>query len=96
MLEDVVKVKVVGEYLLHLWFEDGAEGEVDIAELVGDFTGVFEKFKDPNFFNKVRVNRESGTIEWQGEIDLDPLVLYSKATGKPIELNIPKKVKVYG
>lgn len=29
-------------------------------------------------FEQVRVNPESGTVEWPGEVDLDPEVLYGR------------------
>lgn len=29
-------------------------------------------------FERVAVNHESGTVEWPGEVDLDPEVLYGR------------------
>jgi hypothetical protein len=40
MLRDVVEVTAVGDYRLHLKFDDGVEGDVDIAKVV-PFKGVF-------------------------------------------------------
>ena len=40
MLKDIVSVRPLDGYRLHLRFEDGAEGEMDIAALV-PFEGVF-------------------------------------------------------
>ncbi|HUP23591.1 MAG TPA: DUF2442 domain-containing protein [Thermoanaerobaculia bacterium] len=85
MLKDIVEVRHLGGYRLHLRFEDGAEGELDLSGRL-QFHGVFARLEDVSEFGKVRVNPESGTIEWPGGIDLDPDVLYAAVTGKPIEL----------
>ena len=83
MLKDIVKVKPLKDFHLHLEFEDGAKGEVDIRKLV-KFKGVFVALKDETFFAKVQVNPEWGTIFWPNGADLDPDVLYSMVTGEEI------------
>jgi hypothetical protein len=83
MLKDIVKVKPLKDFHLHLEFEDGAKGEVDIRKLV-KFRGVFEALKDESFFAQVDVNPEWGTIFWPNGADLDPDVLYSMVTGEEI------------
>ena len=83
MLKDIVKVKPLKDFHLHLEFEDGAKGEVDIRKLI-KFRGVFEALKDETFFAKVDVNSEWGTIFWPNGADLDPDVLYSLVTGEEI------------
>jgi hypothetical protein len=72
-------------YRLKLRFEDGAEGIVDVASCVS-FTGVFAPLKDPKDFASVRLNPELGTIYWPCGADLDPDVLYSLVTGKPLPI----------
>ncbi len=83
MLKDIVKVKPLKDFHLHLEFEDGAQGEVDVRKLV-KFRGVFEPLKDATFFAKVDVNPEWGTVFWPNGADLDPDVLYSMVTGEKI------------
>jgi hypothetical protein len=83
MLKDIVHVAPRRGYHLFLRFEDGVEGVVDVAHLV-PFKGVFAPLKDEAEFRKVRVNRELGSIEWECGADLDPVVLYSVLTGKPL------------
>jgi Protein of unknown function (DUF2442) len=83
MLKDIVKVKPLEHFHLHLEFEDGVMGEVDIRKLV-KFRGVFEALKDETFFAKVDVNPEWGTLFWPNGADLDPDVLYSLVTGEEI------------
>jgi hypothetical protein len=85
MLKDIVKVKPLKNFHLHLEFEDGAKGDVDIRKLV-KFRGVFEPLKDEDFFAQVDVNPEWGTIFWPNGADLDPDVLYSMATGEEIPI----------
>ncbi len=86
MLKDIVEVRPTGGYRLHLRFEDGIEGEVDVAEFVR-FEGVFAPLIDREEFLKVAVNPDLGTICWPGGADLDPDVLYAKVTGQ--EISIP-------
>jgi hypothetical protein len=85
MLKDIVEARPTGRYRIYIRFEDGVEGEIDLEKLV-DFEGVFEPFRDPAEAAKVMVNRDLGTIVWESGADLDPDVLYSTLTGKPIEL----------
>lgn len=83
MLKDIISVKTLEEYELHLCFEDGIEGAVDVSELI-EFTGVFAPLKELSYFKKVQVNPELGTIFWENGADLDPDVLYARIAGKAI------------
>ncbi|MEI6328199.1 MAG: DUF2442 domain-containing protein [Pseudanabaena sp. ELA645] len=49
MLQDVLTVKPLTDYKLHLLFEDGMEGIVDLSKMI-EFTGVFAPLKDRSFF----------------------------------------------
>jgi hypothetical protein len=83
MLKDVTEVETLDEHRLHLHFEDGVEGVVDLAEIV-QFSGVFAPLKEHAYFVQVRVNSEIGTICWPNGADIDPDVLYALVTGEPI------------
>ena len=83
MLKDIVDVEVMDGYRLHLRFDDGLDGIINVAVLV-DFTGVFAPLRDDDYFRKVRVNPELGTICWPNGADLDPDVLYSLISREPI------------
>jgi hypothetical protein len=69
-------------------FSDGAVKEIDLSELLSG-GGVFDPIHDdPALFAQVRVNRETGTVEWPGDVDLDPEVLYGRyepASGARVE-----------
>ena len=82
-LKDIVDVQVMGGYQLHLCFEDGLEGIINVGSLV-DFTGVFAPLRADDYFRKVRVNSELGSICWPNGADLDPDVLYSLISREPI------------
>ncbi len=64
---------------LRLWFSDGAVKDVDVSGLLAR-GGVFARVRDDrSVFAEVRVKPDSGTIEWPGDVDLDPDVLYGRA-----------------
>ena len=91
ILKDIVRVRYLDGYSLHVCFEDGIEGEIDVSELV-QFTGVFARLEDTGFLAQVRVDPDLGTICWPNGADLDPDVLYSVITGEPISLSQPMNV----
>jgi hypothetical protein len=66
----------------------GTEGVIDVAQLV-EFTGVFEPLRNAEFFARVMVNPELGTVCWPNGADLDSEVLYSKIVG----VSIPEYVQ---
>jgi hypothetical protein len=61
---------------------------VDVVEArpLGDYR-VFAPLREPARFAELRVDPELGTICWPGGADLDPDVLYARATGKPVDLS---------
>jgi hypothetical protein len=91
MLQDVTKVEYLAGYKLRLRFEDGAEGVVDVAELIS-FTGVFEPLKDKAYFARVRVDPDIGTVCWPNGADIDPDVLYAAVTGEAIDVTEPESI----
>jgi hypothetical protein len=83
MLKDIVEVQPLEDYRLRIRFEDGAEGIIDLAQIV-PFSGVFAPLRDRSEFVAVRVHPELGTIYWPSGADLDPDVLYSLITGEAL------------
>ena len=83
MLKDVVEVKALDGHRLHVRFEDGVEGDIDLSKYVR-FQGVFEPLADPAYFRRVSVDPALGTVTWPNGADLDPDVLYSRISGSPI------------
>lgn len=72
---DIVAVEPIRDRILLLTFANGERRLIDIAQHF-KFFGVFEQLKDDVFFRSVRVNPESGTIEWPNQADMCPDVLY--------------------
>jgi hypothetical protein len=71
----VTQVKPLTGHWVRLSFGDGAVHEVDLSALFAA-GGVFAAIRDDRAtFEAVLVNRELGTIESPGEVDLDPDVL---------------------
>ena len=90
-MHKVVDVKPLENYRVWLKFYDGKEGTIDLSKLVGK--GVFQKWRDKNFFNSVFIDPESHTIAWQGDIDLCPDTLYAEIIGKdPIAVIVQEQV----
>ncbi|MEX2221492.1 MAG: DUF2442 domain-containing protein [Candidatus Rokuibacteriota bacterium] len=85
MLVDIVEARPLEGYRVHLRFEDGVEADLDLGDLIR-FEGVFAPLRDPARFAELRLHPELGTICWPGGADLDPDVLYARATGKPIDV----------
>lgn len=85
MLQDIIFVKPLKNYKLHLRFEDNLEGIIDLQQQI-EFSGVFELLKNPDYFAQVKVNPELGTIQWPNGADLDPDVLYSVLSNTPLDL----------
>jgi hypothetical protein len=84
MLKDVVEVRPLGGYRVHLRFEDGVEGNLDLSDVI-TFEGIFRPLRDETEFARVRVHDELGTVVWPNGADLDPDVLYSRLAGTSIE-----------
>ena len=84
----IVAVEPRDGHWLRISFSDGAVMDVDLGEVLAA-GGVFAPiYRTREIFEHVRVNPETGTIEWPGDVDLDPEVLYGRcepATGERIE-----------
>lgn len=80
----IVRVSPVGPFRLALGFSDGSHGTVDLHSLLSGRGGVFEPLQDPDYFARVTVDAEAGTIVWPNGADLDPDVLYELTQLTPI------------
>ena len=80
-LPDVIAVRFLGDHRLRLRFDDGVEGDLDLSDRL-DFEGVFTPLRDPEYFARVRVDPEAGTICWPNQANIDPLTLHCWVTGE--------------
>jgi Protein of unknown function (DUF2442) len=84
MLKDIISAQAMHPHQLHLQFEDGVEGTIDLNQII-EFSGVFAPLRDPDYFATVQVDPEIGTIGRSDGVDLDPDVLYAivRRSGEP-------------
>ena len=80
-----IEVKPLPGYRIWVRFEDGVEGETDLADLAG--RGVFAAWDDRATFEAVRVGG-SGELTW-GDVDLSAESLYLRITGQSPEDILP-------
>jgi hypothetical protein len=74
MILHVRDAKYLHDFVVWLRFNDGAEGEIDLAaELEGE---MFAPLRDPITFQKLRVDPELQTIAWPNGADFAPEFLY--------------------
>lgn len=85
-LHDVVAVTALDDHRIHIVFDDGAEGDVDMDWLIGEYRGVLAPLQDPNFFAQVFVHPEFRVVAWPGDLDFDSEVLYGFATNAIVKL----------
>lgn len=73
---DIAEASIVRHGVLELTFEDGLSGTVEVLSRM--WGPVFETARTREGFAQVRVDPESGTIVWPGEVDLAPDTLYER------------------
>lgn len=81
MFPRITHVRYIQDYWLELTFADGSQARLDFRDRIVDRGGVFAPLEDLEFFERVRVDPEIGTLVWPNEVDFCPDVLYSEATG---------------
>lgn len=74
-LNDVVSIEYRQDYVYHITFDNGLEGDIDFSEYIGRGP-VFEPLRDQAFFRKARI--EGGTISWPNGADVAPETFYEK------------------
>ncbi|MEQ8718985.1 MAG: DUF2442 domain-containing protein [Acidimicrobiales bacterium] len=77
---EITAVEHLGGYRLRLTFADGLTADVDLSDRFTAPRGpMFEPLRDVEYFAKVSVDRELGTIVWPNGADLAPDVLHEQA-----------------
>ncbi len=74
-LPTVTEAEYMGEYQVHLTFNDGLARTVDFADWLHG--PVFEPLKDPACFRRFFL--EGGTVVWPNGADVAPETLYQRA-----------------
>jgi hypothetical protein len=76
MFIHVTQARYIEDYKVYLYFNDGAEGEIDLAaELYGE---IFEPLKDKGFFKHFTL--EGHTLSWPNGADFAPEFLKENIT----------------
>jgi len=84
-LPEVTAAEVLGDHRLQLTFADGTTGVIDLSHLAARGP-IFAPLRDPDYFARVRVDPEGGTIVWPNGADVAPETLYAavrRGTGGP-------------
>ena len=64
----VIRAEYISGHQVHLWFSDGAEGEIDLRDVLNG--PIFEPLKDLNYFKRFRL--EGHTLNWDNGADFAP------------------------
>jgi hypothetical protein len=72
-LHRVVRFEIVGDYTLHVWFDDGSEQTINFEPVL--YGTMWGPLRNLEFFNKVRLDPESETLVWPNDADFDPETL---------------------
>ena len=67
----VAHVEVLPGFRLHVRFNDGTEGNVELSDFLNSpSAGVFAALRDATLFAQARI--ECGALTWPGDLDLAP------------------------
>ncbi len=77
MIPKIIEAEYEHDYIIHLRFDDGIEGDVDMSqELYGE---LFEPLKNLEMFKQFTLHPEFHTLCWPNGADIAPEFLYEKA-----------------
>src|SRR5215470_303622 len=79
----VAHMEVLSGFRLHVRFNDGTEGTVELADFLNSpSAGVFAVLRDEDLFRQARI--ELGAVTWPGSLDLAPDAMHQeiKARGR--------------
>jgi hypothetical protein len=79
----VAHVEALSGFRLHVRFNDGTEGTVELADFLNSpSAGVFAALRDEDLFRQARI--ELGAVTWPGNLDLAPDAMHReiKAHGR--------------
>ncbi len=82
MYYSIVKAKYLNDYKLHVTFEDGKSGVIDLINYTKR-KGVFSRFSNIKYFKQLYIDKEFGVLSWPDGLDIAPETIYSKVTEKP-------------
>jgi hypothetical protein len=91
MMPRAIKVAPLPRYGLHVEFDDGISGTIDLSgELDGE---VFQPLRDEALFCQVTVD-EFGAVSWPNGPDLAPDAMHSELTAEPTSQSRAQREKI--
>lgn len=82
MTPRLARAEYLRDYKIHVTFDDGLQGIIDLeGELWGE---VFEPLKNIDIFRRFRVDSDLDTIVWPTGADLAPEFLHEGAVLNPL------------
>ena len=95
MLHVIKEIRHVSPFYVIVRFNTGELLKVDLEEQLRQWSqsseSTFQELLNPDYFTRVKLNREIGAIYWENGIDLCPDVLYALAE-KTVETSTPEGV----
>jgi hypothetical protein len=80
MIPKITNAEYVKDFIIHLRFSDGTEGDVDLREeLYGE---LFEPLRDQTVFRRFTIHPDFYTLCWANGADIAPEFLYEKVKMK--------------
>lgn len=79
MFPKPIFVQALNPYRLFLRYDDGMEGEVNLAHLAGQ--GIFAQWDENGLFSTVYIDPETDAIAWSEELEIGPDSLYLNLLG---------------
>jgi hypothetical protein len=76
----IEECRAEADYSLWLAFDDGVEGHVYLGDLVGFHD--FRAWQDVERFLEVSIDPQTGAVQWEDGIRLDPMALYRDLVGR--------------
>lgn len=76
-MHTVKNVKALEDFKLLLTFENRKKKIIDLKKKLKK--GIFEELRNPDYFKKVEVNNDIGTICWPNGADFCPDVLFEQS-----------------
>jgi hypothetical protein len=70
-----LRVRVAGEHVLWVHFSDGLAGTFDLGQVLD--IGCFKLLREPRHFAAVRVEPETGSVQWPGRALLHAEILHA-------------------
>ena len=84
MAPEVTNLAYEGGWRLRLTFADNLSAVVDFGPRLQGRGGLCALLQQPEYFRQVRIDPNLHTIVWPNGYDIDPEVLYSWASNKPV------------